>query len=541
MRVDYVFNKSNITICIVAICLLANHIATAQKHQAEIDSLEKVLTTLPQDTNRVNTLIKLCRVLQSSSTKKVLEVANEAVVVAQNIDFGKGEGKAYVYIGYYYHRLGNSPQAIEYLLKALSIFERIHDNQQIAVCNNNVGIIYLSQDDTKAALTHFKKALAAWSNQGYKSGVARALSNIADVYEIEKRDSLALDYYNQSLKLNEEIKDKAAVSNDLTSIGDIYFRSKDYERAHYYQQKALQLAIETESVYLQPSIYISISKLRLVQNRPQEAMMAAELGLKAARAIDFKRDIADSYYQLAKAYEALKNYPMAYTFQSLYVVLNDSIKSSEGRSNIERIKSSFELKKKELELKALDHELTAKILRRNSFIAACLALLIIGGFIFKRQRAIMKKKLDSKRQLLDFYTQNLREKSEMIDKVNLELETLKTRSFDEDPEIDKFNKILHSAILTDDDWENFKKAFEEVYPRFFAKIRYHYPDITVSELRLSALIKLKLSLKESASMLGISPESIKKSRYRLKKKFDLPEKETLEDFINKITFLKAAS
>jgi hypothetical protein len=42
-------------------------------------------------------------------------------------------------------------------------------------------------------------------------------------------------------------------------------------------------------------------------------------------------------------------------------------------------------------------------------------------------------------------------------------------------------------------------------------------------------------------MLGISPESIKKSRYRLKKKFDLPEKETLEDFINKITFLKAAS
>jgi tetratricopeptide (TPR) repeat protein len=541
MRVDYVFNKSNITICIVAICLLANHIATAQKHQAEIDSLEEVLTTLPQDTNRVNTLIKLCRVLQSSNTKKVLEVANEAVAVAQDIDFGKGEGKAYVYIGYYYHRLGNSPQAIEYLLKALSIFERIHDNQQIAVCNNNVGIIYLSQDDTKAALMHFKKALTAWSNQHYKSGVARALSNIADVYEMEKNDSLALDHYNQSLKLNEEIKDKAAVSNDLTSIGDIYFRSKDYERANYYQQKALQLAIETESVYLQPGIYISISKLRLVQNKPQDAVMAAEMALKAARTIDFKRDIADSYYQLAKAYEALKNYPMAYTFQSLYVVLNDSIKSSEGRSNIERIKSSFELKKKELELKALDHELTAKILRRNSFIAACLALLIIGGFIFKRQRAIMRRKLDSKRQLLDFYTQNLREKSEVIDKVNLELETLKTKSFDEDPEIDKFNKILHSAILTDDDWENFKKAFEEVYPRFFAKIRYHYPDITVSELRLSALIKLKLSLKESASMLGISPESIKKSRYRLKKKFDLPEKETLEDFINKITFLKAAS
>jgi hypothetical protein len=153
----------------------------------------------------------------------------------------------------------------------------------------------------------------------------------------------------------------------------------------------------------------------------------------------------------------------------------------------------------------------------------------------------MKKRLESKRQLLDFYTQKLREKSDMIDKINDDLETLRQKSADEDTEIVKFNRILHAAILTDEDWENFKKAFEEVYPGFFASLRYQYPDITVSELRLSALIKLKLSLKESASMLGISPESIKKSRYRLRKKFDLYEKETLEDFISRVTYLKAAS
>ena len=37
-----------------------------------------------------------------------------------------------------------------------------------------------------------------------------------------------------------------------------------------------------------------------------------------------------------------------------------------------------------------------------------------------------------------------------------------------------------------------------------------------------------------ASMLGISPESVKKSRYRLKRKLGLTENEVLEDFIEKL-------
>jgi tetratricopeptide (TPR) repeat protein len=535
------FRKLTIAVCATVFFAGINLYTAAQTYSSKIDSLENLLQTTPEDTNRVNTLIKLCEVLTYSDTKRVQEVANETVELSQKIDFKKGEGKGYVYLGYYYHRLGNEPRAIEFLLKALTIFETISDNRQIAVCNNNVGVIYLSQDDTKAALLHFNKALSSWTNQGYKSGIARALGNIADVYETEKNDSLALQYYQRSLAINEEISDKSAVSNIYNAMGEIYFRSQNYDESFRYQQQALQLAIETGSINLQSGIYTALSDLYLIQNNPSQALVHAERALEIGKKINSKRNIADSYHQLSKVYAAAKNYTKAYEFQSLYVTLNDSMKSSESLSNIEKMKANYELDKKELEIKALNHEMSVKIIRRNSFIVACLALLVIGALVYHRQRLIMKKRLESKKQLLDFYTHNLREKSEMLDKISEDLETLKQKSVEEDTEIDKFNKILHAAILTDEDWENFKKAFEEVYPRFFAKLRYHYPDITVSELRLSALIKLKLSLKESASMLGISPESIKKSRYRLRKKFDLPEKETLEDFISKITYLKAAS
>ncbi len=139
---------------------------------------------------------------------------------------------------------------------------------------------------------------------------------------------------------------------------------------------------------------------------------------------------------------------------------------------------------------------------------------------------------ESKKQQLEFYTRSLIEKSEIIDRISMELERLQSRAGEE--QVTKFSDILNAHILTDDDWTKFKKTFEEFYPTFFANLRYRFPDITAAELRLSALIKINLSLKEAANTLGISTESVKKSRYRLKKKIALAESDSLEEYIRAI-------
>jgi len=144
-----------------------------------------------------------------------------------------------------------------------------------------------------------------------------------------------------------------------------------------------------------------------------------------------------------------------------------------------------------------------------------------------------KALIESKKQQLQLYSKNLLEKSDLIHKLSGEIESLKQKSSDEE-QVKNFSRVLNSTILTDEDWERFKKTFQEVYPNFFATLRFKFPEITASELRLSALIKMNLSLKEAASTLGISAESVKKSRYRLKKKIALPEDDSLEDFIRSL-------
>jgi len=143
--------------------------------------------------------------------------------------------------------------------------------------------------------------------------------------------------------------------------------------------------------------------------------------------------------------------------------------------------------------------------------------------------------VESKKEQLNLYTQSILEKSEIINQITAELELAKSKPLVEQEQIEKFNQILQITILTDDDWEYFKNAFTDVYPNFFGSLRFRFPDITASELRLSALVKLNLSSKEAANTLGISADSVKKSRYRLKKKFLLQEDDSLEEFIRKLT------
>lgn len=153
----------------------------------------------------------------------------------------------------------------------------------------------------------------------------------------------------------------------------------------------------------------------------------------------------------------------------------------------------------------------------------------------REELALQNKMLnESKKQQLEVYKQNLMEKSEMISRITQELEILKGKFLPEPEQIRKFNNILHFSILTDEDWERFKKTFQEVYPNFFAALRYRFPAITASELRLSALIKMNLSLKEAAAMLGISADSVKKSRYRLKKRLGLVDEASLEEFVRNL-------
>ncbi|MDR2148810.1 MAG: hypothetical protein LBE91_20405 [Tannerella sp.] len=134
----------------------------------------------------------------------------------------------------------------------------------------------------------------------------------------------------------------------------------------------------------------------------------------------------------------------------------------------------------------------------------------------------VEQKLREAQQHLKDFIANIAEKEQLI-------EQLIRQGADEN--LEELHKLKQSVILTPDDWEQFKIAFETVHPTFFRKVRKRIPDITAAELRLLALVKIKMTKKEIAAALGVSINSIHNTWHRIRKKIPNSNDLTVEKFV----------
>jgi hypothetical protein len=222
------------------------------------------------------------------------------------------------------------------------------------------------------------------------------------------------------------------------------------------------------------------------------------------------------------------------------MALHDSLEKEVATSSlaISRARLSDEVSR--FNIQKLNREKQEELRWRNIIIAFIIFLAFNALLVTNRQRLkekiksksaqqdkrLLQLEMNSANEQLKMFTANIFEKTNLIEKLELQLKG-KDNTFDQRVII---AELTQQTILTEDDWSLFKNLLEKIYPGFFHRLKEQYKGITVAEQRMAALLKLRLSTKETAAMLGISIESARKSRQRLKQRVDLPENVKLEDY-----------
>jgi hypothetical protein len=145
------------------------------------------------------------------------------------------------------------------------------------------------------------------------------------------------------------------------------------------------------------------------------------------------------------------------------------------------------------------------------------------------------QKLEFNAKTLTANTLNLIQKNEILVQIREKAEAIKNASPDELSL--KIKDLMHSVnfgLNTDKNWENFMIHFEQVHNNFFDQLKSKYPHLNSSDLKFCALLKLKLDTKEIATIMNISPQSVKVARSRLRKKLQLGITSNLSSFITQI-------
>ena len=119
---------------------------------------------------------------------------------------------------------------------------------------------------------------------------------------------------------------------------------------------------------------------------------------------------------------------------------------------------------------------------------------------------------------------HLVKKGELFSKIKGEL-TQVIKELDNPPAIAVIKKMVKSLAEDDNldnEWENFARHFDKVHSDFLTVLKEKHPSLSPNELKLCAYLRMNLTTKEIAQLMNISVRGVEISRYRLRKKLQIP-------------------
>ncbi|NOU19610.1 MAG: hypothetical protein HOO91_18795 [Bacteroidales bacterium] len=130
-------------------------------------------------------------------------------------------------------------------------------------------------------------------------------------------------------------------------------------------------------------------------------------------------------------------------------------------------------------------------------------------------------------------TVSLIKKNELLIEIKEQLEKLKKDLGYRIPNkyYDNIYLLIEHNITSEHDWVMFEKLFDQAHENFFKRLKTEYTDLTPSDLRLCAYLRLNLSSKEIAPLINITTRGVEERRYRLRKRLNLLSDQNLTDFI----------
>ncbi|HYE55635.1 MAG TPA: triple tyrosine motif-containing protein [Chitinophagaceae bacterium] len=153
------------------------------------------------------------------------------------------------------------------------------------------------------------------------------------------------------------------------------------------------------------------------------------------------------------------------------------------------------------------------------------------------RNAKLEAEIQHKNTELASAAMHLVQKGELLGKVKEQMLRLKKVTGDDKDSEDfkKLIRIINEEDKMDEQWEQFAMHFDKVHSDFLLAVKAKYPKLSANELKLCAYLRMNLTTKEIAQLMNISVRGVEISRYRLRKKLQVPTEANLFNFLMEVT------
>ena len=558
----------NAIFSIFFICLFISVVSNAGEQTRYADSMDKVIRQTSGKKEQIELMIAATRYLSFTDPAKALVFATQALAQATAADYPEMKLQAMIEIGNIQSFKTQLTSGMEMALKAKELAGKLKNKNALGEASLIIGMIRIFQADYAESYESYFTALRLFEEIGYNKGIVKALNGIGNICYYQRNFDKAYVYYSKALNIAREQHDTIQIANVVNNVGLVLVEENQTEKAIGCYQEAIaihnRLGLKTRlatnymnlgSAYLKLNrfndfisnynkaieIYASAGSMHNLAmchltfsdyygqvKDPENQLKYARVALAVGQEYKLREVVFQASDVLHEFYLSRGNIDSAYKYTMIRNREKDSInnENSTARLTLLELEYNYDKKQKEENLKQ----------QRRDYITIIMIILAISGLVttilflsrqivktknFRLEKQLLADEVDYKNKELAINVMNLLKKNEfLVDHTNRLIE-IQQKASETDIKSDILNLIRSLQRGSGDDiWDEFEVRFKQVHSGFYDRLLSKFPELSSSELKLCALLKLNLSTKEICELTGQRPASLDVARSRLRKNWE---------------------
>lgn len=361
---------------------------------------------------------------------------------------------------------------------------------------NILGMVYMSVGQNENAVFSYEKGVEIAQKRGLRYEEGILLSSLAIGQKASGDTTEAIASYEAALEISMELDLLSTMSSICSGLADIHIGLKNWDLAGEFAQRGLDYSREAQITRMETYALMRVAMVKMQQGGYEAALDALSQADSLTRPSGNWTRVKDINELRAEASEQLGEMEQALAFQRMAAAAQDSIEFLEAKKYADSLM------------------LTQPVIVSNAegegasgggpwiWLAGLLGLLGLSGFLYWKLRSRSEGGA----------APSTREKVQ------------------EEPDPESIREAIR-ALKEDKDWTRFMLQFDSIYPGLMSTVGQRHAKLTPTDMRILALARLGLSVDESADLLGISSDSVKKARYRTRKRMGLPADQTLMQYM----------
>lgn len=400
--------------------------------------------------------------------------------------------------------------AVWFYRKASDLLEGSEHYELISEIYNQTGELLLMNNVFGKAMEEHQKALLYGNKAKQKKQVSRAYRGIGKVHFLQNKEKEALVYFKKALQISGQVGNREELSSVYNNLSNAYYMLDEYDKALEYNEKAIAVTADSSKIYRN---YAVKGKIFALLHRYDSAYHY----LLAASRCDNIRTQVSCFLKLSEMPPE-----SGITDSMKYIYLN---KGKRLQDSIERMDNAVKISEAEYQhqldlLKSQDkHNLIYVIL--FSFLLA-LALFLYFYNRYKRRIRKFQEKID---RLYNEFGQKQEQLSENNDREKQIIEIISRTGntccgrFTASTYYKELKKklSLDNYALTYAELDDLQKAILKEFDVYIQQLS-SIVNLSANDSVLCCLSLLGFNTKECAACRGVSSETIRSQKTRIKKR-----------------------